>query len=201
MNYKIINKKGYFNVVLIHGLFATCGFWLDYLHLFKNCKLVILEIDFFNSKSFKEHIKSIEEIINNEFDNKLDYIFSHSLGTILANGLSDINFNHSFEICPVYNSNRVSKLEFVNKISEITNLFYTRNYIESVLSNIDLKISNYKNQIKFSNKRTLFYPNNDIYFNYDLNTCYTFNVFEGDHFEIHNAISSSFNLINNTFTK
>jgi hypothetical protein len=201
MNYKIINKKGDVNVVLIHGLFASSGFWLDYLYLFKNCKLVILEIDFFNSKSFKEYIISLEEIIKNELDNKVDYIFSHSLGTILANGLSDINFNHSFEICPVYNSSRVSKSEFVDKISEMTNLYYTRNFIESILSNIDFKISNYKNLIKYSNKRTLFYPNNDTYFNYNHNTFYTFDIFIGNHFDIHNAIISSFNFINNHFTK
>jgi hypothetical protein len=201
MNYKVINKKGVINVVLIHGLFATAGYWLNYLEIFKNCKLIILEIDYFNSKSLKDNSESLEHIIINEFNNKIDYIFSHSLGTIIANGLSDINFKHSFEICPVYNSNRVSKFEFISKILEKTNLLYTLNNIEKILSNIDIQVYNYKSILKFSNKRTLFYPNNDIYFNYDHKTIYSFNIFNGDHFEINNALKDSFKFINNLYSK
>lgn len=197
MNYKVINKKGVINVVLIHGLFATAGYWLNYLEIFKNCKLIILEIDYFNSQSLKDNIESLESIIINKFDNKIDYIFSHSLGTIIANGLSDINFKHSFEICPVYNSNRISKFEFISKILEKTNLLYSLNNIEKILSNIDIQVNNYKNILNFSDKRTLFYPNNDIYFKYDHKTIYSFNIFNGDHFDINNALKDSFKFINN----
>ena len=201
MNYKVLNKKGVINVVLIHGLFATAGYWLNYLEIFKNCKLIILEIDYFNSKSLKDNIESLEHILKNEYDNKIDYIFSHSLGTIIANGVSDKYFKHSFEICPVYNSNRVSKFEFISKIFEKINLLHSLNNIEKILSNIDFQVSNYKNVLNFSKKRTLFYPNNDIYFKYDHNTIYSYNIFNGDHFEIHNALSNSFNLINNFNSK
>jgi hypothetical protein len=201
MNYKVINKKGVINVVLIHGLFATSGYWLNYLDIFKNCKLIILEIDYFNSKSLIDNIESIEHIIINEFDNNIDFIFSHSLGTIIANGLSDINFKHSFEICPVYNSNRVSKSDFISKIQEKTNLLYSSNNIEIMLSNIDIQVDNFKKTLNFSNKRTLFYPNNDIYFKYDQKTIYSFNIFNGDHFEINNALKDSFKLINNLYSK
>lgn len=196
MNYKIINKKGSINVILIHGLFATSGYWLNYLEFFKNCKLVILEIDYYNFKDFEKQIENLQNIINIEFNNKVDYIFSHSLGTIIANGLSDKNFNYSFEICPVYISNRISELDFASKIIDKTNLMFDLNKIKKILIKIDIQINEYKKSLVFSKKRICFLPSNDIYFKYNPQPMYFFNIFEGDHFEIHNALSESFNYIN-----
>lgn len=196
MNYKIINKKGSTDVILVHGLFATSGYWLSYLEFFKNCKLAILEIDYYNFKNFKDQIKCLEEIIQLEFNNKVDYIFSHSLGTIIANGLSEKYFNFSFEICPVYCSKRILEIDFACNIAIKTNSKYDIHEIKRILAKIDIQIIEYKKSLVISNKRITFLPINDIYFNYDPQTIYSFYDFDGDHFEIFNALSKSFYFIN-----
>jgi hypothetical protein len=201
MNYKIINKKGNTDVILIHGLFATSGYWLNYLDFFKNSKLAILEIDYYNFNNFKDQSKCLEKIIQLEFNNKVDYIFSHSLGTIIANGVSENLFNFSFEICPVYFSNRVLELDFASNIVNKTNSKFDLDIIKKILSEIDIRTMEYKKSLLPSKKRISFLPNNDIYFNYNPQPNYSFNIFNGDHFEIYNALSKSFIFINNLNTK
>jgi hypothetical protein len=188
MNYRIINKKGQYNVILIHGLFATSGYWLNYLDIFKNFKLLILEIDYLNFSPFEEKIKTLENIIKNEFNNKVDFIFSHSLGTILANNISDKIFKFSFEICPIYCSTRIYNKSFANLIVEKSNSLYTVDLVENTLVQIDNQVALYKKKQKISNFRIIFIPDNDIYFNYQYSSISSCLVFKGDHFDIKNAL-------------
>jgi hypothetical protein len=201
MNYKIINKNGNTDVILIHGLFATSGYWLKYLDFFKNSKLAILEIDYYDLKNFKDQIICLEKIIELEFNSKVDYIFSHSLGTIIANGVSENLFNFSFEICPVYFSKRMLESEFASDIVYKTNAKFDLDIIKKILYEIDIQILDYKKSLIPSKKRIPFLPNNDIYFNYNPQPIYSSNIFNGDHFEIYNAISKSLSFINNLSSK
>jgi len=196
VNYKIINRKGTFKVILIHGLFATPGYWLNYLNYFKNCKLAILDIDYNESLNFAGQISDIEILIDKLFNGEADFIFSHSLGTILANGISETKFKRSFEICPVHSSKRISQEYFIDNIMEKSSNFYNYDFVNKKLTDVDLILKEYKQNIKPSKKRIVYYPTNDIYFEYDLKTCYELKIFEGDHFVIDNALIDSFSLIN-----
>lgn len=201
MNYKIINKNGNTDVILIHGLFATSGYWLNYLDYFKNSKLAILEIDYYDLKKFKDQSNCLEKIIELEFNSKVDYIFSHSLGTIIANGVSENLFKYSFEICPVYFSKRVLELDFASDILNKTNAKFDLDIIKKILYEIDIQILEYKKSLIPSIKRIPFLPSNDIYFNYNPQPIYSSNIFNGDHYEIHNAIIKSLFFINNLSSK
>ncbi len=195
MNYRIINKKGKYNVILIHGLFATSGYWLSYLDLFRDFKLLIFEIDYLDFSSFEEKIKTFEKIIKNEFNNNVDYIFSHSLGTIIANNISDNIFKFSFEICPIYCSTRVFNTKFANIIVEKSNSLYSVDIVENILLQIDKQVDLYKKKQKKSSFRIVFIPDNDIYFKYQNSSISSSVVFKGDHFDIKNALFEALKFI------
>lgn len=196
MKYTIINRKGTLNVILIHGLFASSGYWLNYLNHFRNCKLVILDLNYNESINFTSQINNIELLIDELFNGEVDYIFSHSLGTVIALGVSEKKFKLSFEICPVHSSKRRSKSNFVNNILEKTSNNNDEDFIKNKLKEVDFKLNLLNQQLMPSNKRIIFYPNNDIHFEYNLNTPMIVRDFEGDHFSIENALIDSFSIIN-----
>lgn len=195
MKYKILNKKGSTRVLLIHGLYATSGYWLNYLKWFKNSQILIVDIDYQIPFDFKSYVIELESLVDKVFDGKLDFVFSHSLGTIIANLIPENKFNHSFEICPVHSSSRKNNSNFVDTLLQKS---IKNNDLESIifkLSYIDQKLIDIKKNLKFSGKRTVLFPDSDDYFSYENIVKFNLIIFSGDHFDIENALKKSFDII------
>jgi hypothetical protein len=191
MRYKIFNRKCNKSVVLIHGLFASSGYWLNYLNYFKDYKLAILDLNYETSLDDFFVTNLLEQLIEKEFSNKVDFIFSHSLGTLLANSLPDNLFLYSFEICPVYCSSRINSIDFQNlllSLSPKNNL----EFIRTKLNQADLLIQNHQKRVHHSSKKITFFPDNDEYFKYYNHSGAEARFFDGDHFEIGKAIEDCF---------
>jgi hypothetical protein len=195
MKYKVLNRKGKIKVILIHGLFATSGYWLNYLTYFRNCQIIILELDYYQPLDFDIYIQNIESLVEEKFNGEVDFIFSHSLGSVLANGISDAKFKISFEICPVYSSQRIANEDFIGNIMERTGKKLDFNSINKKLLEVDSVLFETTKRILPSEKRFIFFPTNDAYFKYHPLTQYEIRIFEGDHFSIENALSEAFLII------
>ena len=191
IEYTILNKSKPCTIILVHGLYTSSGFWLEYLKLLKNHRLFILNIDYDHYLSKDFSLGQLEsDLLNMPYPKDNLIIISHSLGTIIANFLSQ-NFDLiSHEICPIHISERINPNKFIedinklmdkSKISVKKKLTLVDNFLLSCKPIIDSKIS-------------LYIPNNDQYFKYDKSFINT-NCFSGDHYMISEALTTIINKI------
>ncbi len=195
INYNILNSKATKRAVLIHGLFSTSGYWLDYLKYFKDYKLLIFNIDYNSDEIFQNYINRINLIILKEFDGEFDILISHSFGTLVANGIPCSTFRYSFEICPVHCSKRIQKQMFINEISSRLNNKLSRDEISLQLKYADITLNLCQNKIDLNAKRILLYPNNDLFFKYNFNSINQALLFKGDHFNISDSLRLIFTIL------
>lgn len=188
MKHTVINSKCPKKALLIHGLYANSGYWLEYLTYFKDYKLIILEIDYFTLQNIQKMIDEVNLLIDTELDGEVDIIVSHSFGTILANGIFSSTFKHSFEICPVYSSTRTGKEEFIKEIRNKLKSSKTQEETRNQLKWVDELLKIHQLNLEFKRNRVLFYPDNDIYFEYNKNFTSEIQYFKGDHFNIHDSL-------------
>lgn len=196
MKKKVLNSKCHKKALLIHGLYANSGYWLEYLTYFQDYKLIILEIDYFTLPNIQKIIDEVNLLIDTELDGEVDIIVSHSFGTILANGIFSSRFKYSFEICPVYSSRRSGKEEFIDEILfKLKKSSKTKGEIRSHLESVDEALKLHEINLEFKKNRVLFYPDNDIYFEYSENYTSEIQYFKGDHFNIHDSLRLIFKIV------
>tara|TARA_B110000003_G_scaffold87373_1_gene89507 strand:+ start:815 stop:1474 length:660 start_codon:yes stop_codon:yes gene_type:complete len=182
----IFNKSKKKTVIFIHGLFGNSGFWLPFLPIFKNFKIILLNIDY--SKLFENDLKK------NNFVTYLDSILkkdeeyvtvAHSFGTIISQFFSFRKIKTSYEICPIKSSVKNNKNKFIKEINSLTN--YTEKEIHSTLEKASVFLSNdFCEENKFLNKKK-YIPKVDSFFENSLIN--NVEYFEGDHFNITNSLS------------
>jgi hypothetical protein len=176
----IYNKSKTNTVILIHGLFATSGFWLNYLPYFKEYKIIIYNIDFY---CFFDSANSIfllcEECTKDFENNRVVGVISHSYGTVI----SDLIFSKLdvplFNICPITIAIRVDSYSFGFYLSNKLN--FSENKVHDILFLADRFFLNVKT--KFTLRGLNLIPDKDEFFNYNFEST-EFVIFEGDHFEI-----------------
>lgn len=184
-NQIVLNKSRDKTIVFIHGFYANAGFWLPYLPYFKDYKIVLLNINYSVLLNSKEQIALITENINTlRIDDGIVAVISHSLGTIISNFIYPHSICVYFDICPVAYSNRTDTNGFINEI--LFRVCETKSDIRINLKLVDLLIN--KSSRYMLNERLLFIPDSDQYFTYHQTSNREF-LFQGDHFEISNAIS------------
>jgi len=195
MKYITLNSRKTKKALLIHGLYSSSGYWLEYIKYFKNYKLLVLDIDYFSGLSLQTKIDKINLLINTEFEGEVDIIISHSFGTLVANGIFSSTFKYSFEICPVHSSKRLDRENFIDEIhNKLKNkMTYEEIKLQSELTNNILSI--HKLNIEPASNRILLYPNNDKFFIYDINSNYQIKYFKGDHFNIEDSLKLIFTIL------
>ena len=181
----IFNKSKKKTVIFIHGLFGNSGFWLPFLPIFKNFKIILLDIDY--SKLFENDFKK------NNFVTYLDSILkkdeeyvtvAHSFGTIISQFFSFNKIKTSYEICPIKSSVKNNKNKFIEEINSLTN--YSEKEIHNILEKANAFLSNdFCKENMLLNKKQ-YVPRMDSFFNYSFNNSVEY--FEGDHFNIINSI-------------
>ena len=139
MKYIDLNKKNNKIILFIHGLFSTPGFWLQYIDLFKDFRLIILNINYIKS-TINEIQNDIAKILLINNLKGYDYIITHSMGSIILLNY-DFNYNSiNFDICPYYLSNISDEKYFIDKIVSINNKSF--NEIEKQLIYLQDKFKN-----------------------------------------------------------
>ncbi len=182
----MLNRSKQKTILLVHGLFASSGYWLQYLPVLKNFRLIILEIDFTHIRNFKQYVQSSIEIINSASGGTVDAVISHSLGTLLAIQLPEGSYHTSFEICPVYCAKRNNVDNFVEEIKYKLNNSKQDKEIIQLLNEVDFAISQHPQNFKSLLNRSIYIPDEDQYFSYL--PASTSKEFKGDHFEISYAL-------------
>jgi len=182
----VFNKSKNKSIIFIHGLFGNSGFWLPFLTYFNQFKILILDINY--PKLFEDYQKDFDfnKYFNSILETDDEYVLiSHSMGTIISQFLSSSVIKISYEICPIYNVERINNDLFVNQIKSRVNLSSTE--INKILINSTLFIDDNSASENTSMNKIQYLPFKDQFFMYskDFNTI---KYFDGNHFEISNSL-------------
>lgn len=182
----VFNNSKSSTIILIHGLYANIGFWLNYLSYFKNYRLVIYNIEY-NSllNPFDEISELAPRLVTHDSDFNADAIISHSLGTIIADLLYGRMKIPLYNICPVAFGKRLDLSGYVDFVSK--KLVLPSSQILQTLRKVDNFYFSYKNCL--SNKGINLIPKDDLYFTYNFKTENVM-MFNGDHFNIKGAFEN-----------
>jgi len=186
IGYRILGKSRSRTALLVHGLFSSAGFWLPYLGAFKDFRLIILDIDYGRIELLDQYIDGLRSVIDIEASGCADVIVAHSLGTLLANGLTPSYRKASFEICPVYCAKRNNTENFVEEIEGRLSNSVTKTQIVKILKHVDSTVRTYVSQRARTSERAVYIPDSDLYFAYEPKSKYV--RFQGDHFDIAMAV-------------
>lgn len=178
--YKLNQDKSY-RILLIHGLFTSSGFWFGYLKYLKNFNISLININylkFMEDEDYQSHILNILNTLS-----RIDLIISHSFGAIVSD---TVNINAKrVNICPIH----LTKLKNINLFKEkiLIDTNFSSQHINLILNKVDTTLHNFK----MANSIALeFFPSNDSYFKKLLKTNSNQFFFDGDHFDIKNALPS-----------
>lgn len=176
LRYSILHKNQSTTVALVHGLFTHEGYWLPYLKLLRNFKLILVGVDY-GHQQFDP--KFVSGLLADIFKKKsVEVIVGHSLGASLARMVE--SKARKVLICDVGSARRLQMPPFeaitptVQKISEEDRVRSLKNARElcavanSFSEGVDI----------------VFTPTDDEYFAYSGKPNFT-----GTHFEISNAVS------------
>lgn len=184
IEYTIINKSKPDTIILIHGLYASSGYWLEYLKLFKNYKLFILNINYDKYIHLDNSLDRLRsDLLSLPYPRNNSIIISHSLGTVISNFLSQKLEFLSFEICPVYIAKRINSEMFINDING--NMKKSKTSVKNKLTSVDNFLLSMRTTI--DSKISFYIPKSDQYFNYD-NSLLNSYFFLGDHYKISEAL-------------
>tara|TARA_B110000027_G_C16034006_1_gene262215 strand:- start:4 stop:618 length:615 start_codon:yes stop_codon:yes gene_type:complete len=183
----VFNKSKANTVIFIHGLFGRSGFWLPFLSFFDNYKIVILDINYsqiFKYGPYRINLELDHGLLLKENDEYI--VISHSIGTVIAQFFPHGKIKGSYEICPVYDANRINNEGFVSEIQSRIGL--PESEISKTLLNSEIFI---ESSILFFNtlmNKIQYVPSKDDYFEYNKNGK-RIKKFDGNHFDILNSIS------------
>ncbi|OWY34841.1 alpha/beta fold hydrolase [Herbaspirillum aquaticum] len=176
----ILNRSRGKSVLLIHGLFTTSGYWLPYLGNLKDCRLLILDIDYRAIGEPGPYLQRVEEIIATEAQGRVDAVVAHSLGALLSSSLSDRMRRTSYEVCPVYGATRLQPERFVEEIEQRLRSTMSGEQIRALLAQVDAALA--RHVVCNPIQATIYLPETDPYFAYDPGPVGRY--FKGNHFDI-----------------
>ena len=179
------NKRKNNAIILLHGLYTNSGFWLSYLNLFKDFRIITYDINYDlllktqNAKSY------LQEFLNEcREDENIVATISHSFGTVVSD-LAFENKQHAvFKICPVAFSKRLDTQSFILDIENKTVL--SKENIYEYMNLVSDFTSKFKKQLNYNG--SIYIPDQDGFFSYELPENKKIE-FKGDHFNIGLALS------------
>ena len=179
------NKRKNNAIILLHGLYTNSGFWLSYLNLFKDFRIITYDLNYDlllktqNAKSY------LQEFLNEgREDENIVATISHSFGTVVSD-LAFENKQHAvFKICPVAFSKRLDTQSFILDIENKTAL--SKENIYEYMNLVSDFTSKFKEQLNYNG--SIYIPDQDGFFSYEVPENKK-NEFQGDHFNIALALS------------
>jgi hypothetical protein len=189
----VFNKKNKKSIILLHGLYTSAGFWLPYLNLFNEFRIITFNINYdcllkaHNVKSYLQEY--LTEFL--EYDN-IVAVISHSFGTIVSDIAFDSKQYTVFKICPVAFSSRLDTQNFIVEIENKTSL--SKENIFEYMDLVNDFTTKFKNQLNCNG--AIYIPNRDGFFSYEVPKSNK-TEFNGDHFNIALAISNIIGKLSN----
>lgn len=187
IGYTVLNKSKDRSLLLIHGLFASAGYWLPYLPRLRDHRLIIVNVDYSCVEDVNRYVTRVVQIIEIESGGVVDAVISHSLGTFLASQLPYSIRRKSFEICPVHSAKRKNTINFIGEIKRKVGSSITDSQVQEQLDMVDRAMACNKTNLDSSSSASMYIPDSDPYFVYSNKE--PFFVFKGGHFDIENAFS------------
>lgn len=187
----IFNRGKTETIILFHGLYANAGFWLKYLKMFKDFKVIIYNINYTELASKNAaRLSLLRSLIDHCKIDEVSALVTHSFGTIFPDKLVRILNTRIFKICPVAYSKRKNMNKFICDIHDLTKQSYEEIRVIMQMSKVVIP--------KFgvdSNLGIFYIPSNDEYFVYatEIHNSITY---QGSHFEILEAIKDIIDKIN-----
>lgn len=180
------NKSKSKTIILIHGAYGTAGYWLPYLKLFDNFKIIVLNMDYSAILNTSKDLNLTKKLLNKYVNEQnLIAVISHSLGTIFSNFLTSQNQSLNFNLCPMVYSKRINIEKFG---TELHSKLGPKNLKIKTDSNLTFKLI--EQSKTYNSERTYYFvPLLDNFFIYDFPLEAKKIDFEGDHFEIKNALN------------
>lgn len=178
----VFNRRKKDTIILIHGLYTSSGFWLSFFKQFKNFKIIAFDINYdklLNCEYSREFIKSKFLV-----DEHIVGVISHSFGTVLSDIIFEKKSEIVYKICPIGFSKRIDTNDFVLDIINKTAL--SKDLISNTMKLASLFVSNTRNILTCNGE--IYIPSNDIFFSYDIPKKKNIE-FNGDHFNIYNALN------------
>lgn len=179
------NKSNDKAIILIHGAYGSAGYWLPYLNLFDNYKIIVLNMDYSKILNKHQDLNNTKILLKKyQTENNIVAVIAHSLGTIFSNIISNRKDIIIYNICPVVYSKRINIQKFNIELKAKLNN-----------KNSDSKTSPYlieeliEDSKRYISKKLFYYiPYYDHYFIYNFPKKIQFFNFFGDHFDIKNSI-------------
>lgn len=170
-----INRSKAESILFIHGLFATAGFWLPYMHFFRGYRLDFLNVDFVKLAGHLD--TGLEEVVKLASELAPRAVVCHSLGCTLGHHIDHPN---TYLICDVSQALRSDPTKFTTVIEEMVGEDAT--FVRSGLQAAELYYQRISNN--HSSTHVSFTPDSDEFFIYggEANFC-------GTHFEVTKAVA------------
>ncbi len=183
----VVNKSKPRTLLLVHGLFASAGYWLPYLQILRGYRLLVADIDYRGIRDIDPYLQAMSGIIAAQAGGRVDGVISHSLGCLLAGHLPEDVRGASFEVCPVYCAERLGQDDFVGEIARKTGPALSLDAIRSQLAEVDGALAAHGPRAQAQGPRAVYLPDADRYFSYRAGP--GARRFSGDHFEIAEAVA------------
>lgn len=187
MKVRCVNKDKEACLVLLHGLYANSGFWLQYLSLFKNFRIYLIDLDYLNLTQEKNEL--VNFIFEKSKTEDIKYAIGHSFGGLFLDYCGELRIKY-IGINPAHFGVRKDRsfIEHVAKkhYREIHEVSIEINEVYSKVENLGEH-----NSIMFA----VVLADNDEYFDYTVTSYSAIKFFSGTHFEIKEGILEVFSLI------
>lgn len=185
-----LNKSKLNSLILLHGLFANSGFWMNHLNLFKNFKLILIDINYQKLFNREIQLESLNDQITSILIDNNDTVgvISHSYGTILSQNLKCLNNYFLYQICPINNVISKNHINFNNYVRKHTKFTEEEIITTRMMANRFIETKNVRDFSLYN-----YIPIYDQYFQYP--TLEKSSFFRGDHFKIEQALKLIVNSI------
>lgn len=180
----IFNRRKKDTIILLHGLYTNSGFWLSFLKLFTNFKIIAFNIEYEKILYDETLTKSLLKNAFKVEDNVVG-IISHSFGTVISDLVFENDFEIVHKICPVAFSKRMSSSNFIYDV--ISKTQYTENSITDLMMLVNAFIAKERSLLNLNGQ--IYVPSRDDYFSYDVPEKKKIE-FSGDHFNINIALEN-----------
>jgi hypothetical protein len=110
-NCQILQKEKLQTVLLLHGLYATAGFWLPVLRCFPRHRIVLLNINYDKFLSATDGLTQLSEFMRRPYllPNDNVHVIGHSFGSFLSASLN-LPALRRYHLCPVFHAQHADLL-------------------------------------------------------------------------------------------
>ena len=172
-------------IILLHGLYTNAGFWLAYLNLFKDFRIISYDINYNLLLKTQTSKYYLQEFLNEcREEENISAVISHSFGTVVSDLAFENKQHDVFKICPVAFSKRLDTQGFIIDIENKS--AHSKECIYEYMNLVSEFTSKFKDQLNYNG--SIYIPKQDGFFSYEVpeNKKIEFN---GDHFNIGLALS------------